>query len=120
MPSIFLVNWFRKNDDGKIIWPGFGENSRVLKWITERVDGKVGAEKTIVGNTARAEDLDLTGLEISLDEVKEVLAVDPAEWASDVDDNAEYLNFLGSRVPDEVLEQFEALKSRIEEASAAK
>ena len=120
MPSIFLVNWFRKNDEGKIIWPGFGENSRVLKWITERVDGKVGAEKTIVGNTARAEDLDLTGLETSLDEVKEVLAVDPAEWASDVDDNAEYLNFLGSRVPDEVLEQFEALKSRIEEASAAK
>ena len=120
MPSIFLVNWFRKNDDGKIIWPGFGENSRVLKWITERVDGKVGAEKTIVGNTARAEDLDLTGLETSLDEVKEALAVDPAEWSSDVDDNAEYLNFLGSRVPDEVLEQFEALKSRIEEASAAK
>lgn len=120
MPSIFLVNWFRKNDDGKIIWPGFGENSRVLKWITERVDGKVGAEKTIVGNTARAEDLDLTGLETSLDEVKEVLAVDPAEWSSDVDDNAEYLNFLGSRVPDEVLEQFEALKSRIEEASATK
>ena len=120
MPSIFLVNWFRKNDEGKIIWPGFGENSRVLKWITERVDGKVGAEKTIVGNTARAEDLDLTGLETSLDEVKEVLAVDPAEWASDVDDNAEYLNFLGSRVPDEVLEQFEALKSRIEEASATK
>lgn len=120
MPSIFLVNWFRKNDEGKIIWPGFGENSRVLKWITERVDGKVGAEKTIVGNTARAEDLDLTGLESSLDEVKEVLAVDPAEWASDVDDNAEYLNFLGSRVPDEVLEQFEALKSRIEEASATK
>lgn len=119
MPSIFLVNWFRKNDDGKIIWPGFGENSRVLKWITERVDGKVGAEKTIVGNTARAEDLDLTGLETSLDEVKEALAVDPAEWSSDVDDNAEYLNFLGSRVPDEVLEQFEALKSRIEEASAA-
>ena len=120
MPSIFLVNWFRKNDEGKIIWPGFGENSRVLKWITERVDGKVGAEKTIVGNTARAEDLDLTGLETSLDEVKEVLAVDPAEWASDVDDNAEYLNFLGSRVPDEVLEQFEALKSRIEEASTTK
>lgn len=116
MPSIFLVNWFRKDDDGKMLWPGFGENSRVLKWITERIEGKVDAEKTVVGNTARAEDMDLSGLDIDIEDVRQALHVEPSEWAADMEDNAEYLAFLGSRVPQEVHEQFNALKSRVEEA----
>lgn len=116
MPSIFLVNWFRKDDDGKMLWPGFGENSRVLKWITERIEGKVDAEKTVVGNTARAEDMDLSGLDIDIEDVRQALHVEPSEWAADMEDNAEYLAFLGSRVPQEVHDQFNALKSRVEEA----
>lgn len=116
MPSIFLVNWFRKDDDGKMLWPGFGENSRVLKWITERIEGKVDAEKTVVGNTARAKDMDLSGLDIDIEDVRQALHVEPSEWAADMEDNAEYLAFLGSRVPQEVHDQFNALKSRVEEA----
>ncbi|MFH0411484.1 phosphoenolpyruvate carboxykinase (GTP) [Corynebacterium sp. L4756] len=114
MPKIFLVNWFRRGDDGRFLWPGFGENSRVLKWVIDRVEGKVGAEETVIGNTARAEDLDLTGLDTPLDDIKDALAVDPAEWGADLEDNLEYLRFLGPRVPQEVHNQLDALQDRIE------
>ena len=116
MPSIFLVNWFRKDEDGNMLWPGFGDNSRVLKWITERIEGRVDAEKTVIGNTARAEDLDLSGLDVEIDDVRKALHVEPSEWAGDMEDNAEYLAFLGSRVPQEVHNQFDALKKRVEDA----
>ena len=80
MPKIFYVNWFRKNDDGKFLWPGFGDNSRVLKWIVDRLEGRVEADNTIVGQTARVEDLDLTGLEgYTEDDVKAALAVHKAD-----------------------------------------
>ena len=115
MPRIFLVNWFRKGENG-FLWPGFGENSRVLKWIVERIEGKVGAEETVVGYTARAEDLDLTGLDVDFDDVKKALEVNPQDWAADVEENGEYLNFLGSRLPEEIREEFGALKERIESA----
>ena len=114
LPKIFLVNWFRRGEDGRFLWPGFGENSRVLKWVIDRVEGNVGAEETVIGNTARAEDLDLTGLDTPLDDIKEALAVDPAEWGADLEDNLEYLRFLGPRVPQEVHNQLDALQKRIE------
>jgi hypothetical protein len=117
MPKIFLVNWFRRGDDGRFLWPGFGENSRVLKWIVDRIEGKVDAEKTVVGNTARAEDLDLSGLDTPLDDVKESLSAPAASWARDLDDNAEYLEFLGKHVPKEVHEEFAALRERVAAAS---
>ena len=116
MPSIFLVNWFRRGDDGRFLWPGFGENSRVLKWIVDRIDGKVEAAETVVGHTARPEDIDLAGTDTHIADVKEALAVDPAEWAADIEDNESYLKFLGDRVPAEVHEQFEALKKRLADA----
>ena len=119
MPAIFLVNWFRKGDDGKMLWPGFGENSRVLKWIIDRIEGNVGAEETIIGSTARAEDLDLHGLDVEIDKVKQALAVHAEDWSGDIQDNSDYLNFLGSRVPQEVWDQFDALKSRVEEHQSA-
>ena len=119
MPAIFLVNWFRKGDDGKMLWPGFGENSRVLKWIIDRIEGNVGAEETIIGSTARAEDLDLHGLDVEIDKVKQALAVHAEDWSGDIQDNSDYLNFLGSRVPQEVWDQFDALKSRVEEHHSA-
>ena len=116
LPEVFLVNWFRRGDDGRFLWPGFGENSRVLKWITERVEGKAGAAETLVGHTARAEDLDLSGLDTPVEDVEASLAVIPDEWAANIEDNSEYLTFLGSRVPSEVFEEFEALKTRITDA----
>ncbi|WP_394281108.1 phosphoenolpyruvate carboxykinase (GTP) [Corynebacterium sp.] len=116
LPKVFLVNWFRRGDDGRFLWPGFGENSRVLKWVTQRVDGTVDAEETLVGYTARAEDLDLEGLDTPLEDVKEALAVNPGEWAANVEDNEEYIASLGSRVPQEVHDEFNALKERISKA----
>ena len=114
MPEIFLVNWFRRGEDGRFLWPGFGDNSRVLKWVVERIEGKVGAEETVVGQTARAEDLDLTGLDTPIEDVKEALSAPAEDWARDVADDEEYLAFLGPRVPNEVHEQLGKLKERIE------
>ncbi|TVU56422.1 phosphoenolpyruvate carboxykinase (GTP), partial [Corynebacterium aurimucosum] len=117
MPAIFLVNWFRRGEDRRFLWPGFGENSRVLKWIVDRIEGNVDAVETVVGHTARPEDIDLTGLDFDIEDVREALAVNPADWAGDMEDNKEYLTFLGSRVPSEVWDQFSALKQRVESAS---
>ncbi|QNE90308.1 phosphoenolpyruvate carboxykinase (GTP) [Corynebacterium incognita] len=117
MPAIFLVNWFRKGEDGQMLWPGFGENSRVLKWIIDRIEGNVEAVDTVVGSTAKASDFDLEGLDIDLKDLEAALAVNPADWKSDLEDNMEYLQFLGERVPQEVWTQFEALKKRVEDAS---
>lgn len=113
MPAVFLVNWFRRGEDGRYLWPGFGDNSRVLKWIIDRIEGRVDAEETVVGYTARAEDIDTEGLNEPIEDVQEALAVDPAEWERDLADNEEWLKFLGPRVPQEVWDEFEALKERI-------
>ncbi|CAM4273087.1 MULTISPECIES: phosphoenolpyruvate carboxykinase (GTP) [Corynebacterium] len=116
LPSIFLVNWFRRGEDGRFLWPGFGENSRVLKWVVERIEGKVGAEETPVGHTARVEDLDLTGLDTPAKDVKEALYPDPELWAHDVADGREYLEGLGSRVPQELFDQLDQLSERVKAA----
>ena len=118
MPPIFLVNWFRRGDDGRFLWPGFGENSRVLKWIVDRIEGRVGAEDTLVGHTARAEDLDLSGLDTPLEDVKEALYPDPELWADDIEDSRGYLEGLGHRVPREIFEQLDKLEERTEAARA--
>lgn len=117
LPKIYLVNWFRRGDDGRFLWPGFGENSRILKWIVDRIEGKVGAEETIVGRTARAEDLDLDGLDTPIEDVREALSAPASDWSNEVDDNSAWLTFLGPRVPQEVWNQFEELKKRIAAAS---
>lgn len=116
MPSIFLVNWFRRGDDGRFLWPGYGENSRVLKWIIDRIEGKVGARPTVVGNTARSADIDVEGLDIAMDDVREALTAPAILWHKDLDDNEAYLKFLGDRVPAEVWAEFEALKRRVYDA----
>ena len=117
MPKIFYVNWFRKNDDGKWLWPGFGDNSRVLKWIVDRLEGRVEADETIVGQTARVEDLDLSGLEgYTEDDVKSALVVNKADWERELPDLDAWFEKLGPKVPQEVHDEYEALKQRIAEA----
>ena len=113
MPEVFLVNWFRRGEDGRFLWPGFGENSRVLKWIVDRIEGRVEADETVVGYTARYEDLDTEGLSEPEEDIREALSVHPEEWERDVASNEEWLKFLGPKVPAEVWEQHEALKQRI-------
>ncbi|MDO5076740.1 phosphoenolpyruvate carboxykinase (GTP) [Corynebacterium sp.] len=117
MPEVFLVNWFRRGEDGRFLWPGFGDNSRVLKWIVDRIEGRVDAEQTVAGLTARVEDLDLTGLETPLEDIREALSAPAEQWAADVEDNEAWLAELGPKVPAEVLKEFEALKKRISDAS---
>ncbi|PRQ11849.1 phosphoenolpyruvate carboxykinase (GTP) [Corynebacterium sp. 13CS0277] len=116
MPAVFLVNWFRRGDDGRFLWPGFGENSRVLKWIVDRIEGRVGARETVAGHTANVEDLDLTGLDVDIDDVREALSAHPSQWEGDIADNEAWLEKLGPKVPAEVHEQFEALKQRVRAA----
>ena len=116
LPSIFLVNWFRRGEDGRFLWPGFGENSRVLKWIVDRIEGNVDADQTPVGNTAKVEDLDLSGLDTPAEDVKEALYPDPELWANDVEDARSYLEGLGSRVPQELFDQLDQLAERVKAA----
>ena len=90
-PPVFHVNWFRKNAEGKFLWPGFGQNMRVLKWIVERVQGKADAQKAGIGNVPGYGDIDWTGLDFSEEEWNEVMALDDAKLAEQRADNAEYL-----------------------------
>ena len=113
MPSIFLVNWFRRGEDGRFLWPGFGENSRVLKWIVDRIEGRVEADETVAGNVARAEDLDLSGLDTPIEDVREALAVNPEEFAADFEEGKEYLGTLGDRIPKEIFDELEKSRSMI-------
>lgn len=114
MPAVFLVNWFRRGDDGRFLWPGFGDNSRVLKWIVDRIEGRVEARETVVGYTANAEDLDLEGLDTPIEDVKEALRAPAEKWQGDLADNEEWLKSLGD-IPQEIWDEFEALKNRVEE-----
>ena len=117
MPEIFLVNWFRRGDDDRFLWPGFGDNSRVLKWVIDRIEGNVDAEETVVGYTARAEDLDLTGLDTPIEDVREALTADPELWKEDVADSRRYLESLGTRVPQEIFDQLAKLDERVQAAA---
>lgn len=99
LPKIYQANWFRKGEDGKFLWPGFGENSRVLKWIFERIDGKAEGQKTPVGIVPTAKSLDLTNLDIPLKNVESLLSVDRAEWLRDMEELREYYNVFGDRLP---------------------
>jgi len=114
LPKVFFVNWFRKGSDGKYLWPGFGENSRVLKWISERVDGKVEALKSAVGWLPKPEALDLRGLNISPENVKALFHIYPAIWKKEAADAQAYFQKLGERLPREMDDQVAALNARLD------
>ena len=112
-PKIFYANWFRKSPDGKWLWPGFGENARVLKWMCERVDGKVGAVETPVGYVPKAGDLDVSGLKINESEMAELLRIDVDGWKGEVPEIETYLNTAGARLPARMKAQLAGLKKRV-------
>ncbi|MEN6615231.1 MAG: phosphoenolpyruvate carboxykinase (GTP) [Syntrophorhabdus sp.] len=112
-PKIFYTNWFRKTEDGRWLWPGFGENSRVLKWMCDRVDGKAGAAKTAIGYMPEAKDLDLTGLDIAAEDIAELLRVDTAQWEEETKDMQEHFAQFGDRLPNALADQLKALIERL-------
>ncbi|WP_410871359.1 phosphoenolpyruvate carboxykinase (GTP) [Nocardia sp. A7] len=113
LPKIFYVNWFRRGDDGRFLWPGFGENSRVLEWIVGRIEGRSGATATAVGNVPSAADLDLAGLDVVAADVDEALAVNADEWRKEIPSIEEWFEFVGEKLPSGVRDEFEALKERL-------
>jgi len=113
LPAIFYVNWFRKSPEGKFLWPGYGENSRVLKWVFERSEGAAGAAETPIGYVPRPADLYLDGLKLSPEALGELLKVDRAEWAAETEDIAHHFERFGSRLPAELAAQLDALKARL-------
>ena len=112
-PRIFYVNWFRKTPEGRWLWPGFGENSRVLKWMCERVEGKVDAVKTPIGLLPAIDDLYMKGLSISEQDIKALLKVDIDAWRMEIPDIEKHFAQFGDRLPDRLKKQFKALKSRL-------
>ena len=112
-PQIFHVNWFRTDDEGNFIWPGFGDNMRVLMWILDRCEGKVDAVETAIGFVPKAEDLNLEGLDISEETIKELLSVDTENWKADCKAIREFYAQIGERVPAELYEELEALEARL-------
>jgi phosphoenolpyruvate carboxykinase (GTP) len=113
LPAIFYVNWFRKTADGKWLWPGYGENSRVLKWVVERVAGKVTARETPIGYVPTEGDLDLTGMDIAPETVKQVLQVDREEWRQELPGIAQHLAIFGDKLPPELQVEYKNLKKRL-------
>ncbi|HEX5142352.1 MAG TPA: phosphoenolpyruvate carboxykinase (GTP) [Mycobacterium sp.] len=113
LPKVFFVNWFRRGDDGRFLWPGFGENSRVLKWVIERIEGTATGSTTPIGVVPTVDDIDLTGLDIDRLDVEEALRVDPEEWRAELPQIEEWFEFVGEKLPTGIKDEFDALKQRL-------
>ncbi|BBX24466.1 phosphoenolpyruvate carboxykinase [GTP] [Mycolicibacter terrae] len=113
LPKVFFVNWFRRGEDGRFLWPGFGENSRVLKWIIDRVEGKGSGESTPIGTVPHASDLELAGLEVDPADVEQALTVDVDEWRAELPLIEEWFEFIGDQLPTGLRDEFDALKQRL-------
>jgi phosphoenolpyruvate carboxykinase (GTP) len=112
-PRIFHVNWFRTNEEGKFLWPGFGDNIRVLKWILERVDNRAPARATAIGNVPTADALDLAGLDLNVPRMDELLAVDPGAWLEELTRNGAFLQRFEDRLPSSLQAEHHALRDRL-------
>ncbi len=116
-PKIFHVNWFRTDDNGNFIWPGFGDNMRVLMWILARCEGKVDADISPIGYLPKAEDINIEGLDdVSVDTIKDLLSVDVESWLADVENIKEFYAQVGARVPETLYDELAALEARLNAA----
>ena len=112
-PKIFHVNWFRTDDEGHFIWPGFGENMRVLMWILARCDGKVDAKETEIGYVPYDKDINLEGIDVTPETLSYLLSIDVASWKDDINNIKEFYGLVGDRVPKEMKEELKALEERL-------
>ena len=116
LPRIYSVNWFRKDADGKFMWPGYGENSRVLEWIVRRLDGEADAVTTPIGLVPAVGELNVDGLDISADQLAELFAIDPNTWLAEADLTEEYYEQFGDRVPEALRLELAGLRDRLHRA----
>ena len=114
-----MVNWFRKGPNGNFLWPGYSENLRVLKWMLDRIHDRMPARKTAVGSVPDITDLDLSGLEIAPDDLREALAVKPEEWKIETQSASEFFDKIGSTVPAELRRCLVAFNEALSGAGAA-
>ena len=112
-PKIFNVNWFRLDEDGKFMWPGFGDNFRVLEWIIKRCEGKADAVETPIGYLPRPEDINLEGLDMDMETLKKILTVDNDKWTAETKEIEEYYKIFGDKLPAELRAELEGLKERL-------
>ena len=108
-PKLFLVNWFRKDEDGRFLWPGFGENMRVLKWVLDRAHGRIGGRETPIGWVPREGDIDLSGLDLDPELFQKATAVDAREWIADIEGQQEFFDQIGDSMPKALVKQRELL-----------
>jgi phosphoenolpyruvate carboxykinase (GTP) len=116
LPKIFMVNWFRKDADGKFIWPGFGENSRVLAWIFRRCDEEAGAVESPIGLVPASNALETAGLDLSSAQLQELLRVDPEEWGAQLPQIRQHYAGFGDALPNELRRQLDELERRLDRA----
>ena len=109
LPKIFHVNWFRRDADDRFLWPGFGENLRVLRWIIDRCEGSVEADELPIGHLPKAGTIDVSGLDVSPETLQQLLAVDPEQWREEMQDIGEYLQSYGERLPDRLRAEHEKI-----------
>jgi phosphoenolpyruvate carboxykinase (GTP) len=113
LPKIYYVNWFRRDADGRFLWPGFGENSRVLKWIIERIEGRAAAADTPIGRVPSPDQLDLSGLDVPTGDVTAALAVDVDEWLAELPSIEQWFTKIGDTLPSSMRDELDALKWRL-------
>jgi phosphoenolpyruvate carboxykinase (GTP) len=116
-PKIFHVNWFRRDENGKFLWPGYGENVRVLKWMLDRIESRAQATDTPIGYVPTPDSLDLDGLSIPRKNLDELLAVDPADWTQELTETGKFFEKFGDRLPDEIRAEHKALADRLQRSS---
>jgi phosphoenolpyruvate carboxykinase (GTP) len=115
LPKIFHVNWFRKSQEGKFLWPGFGDNMRVLEWILGRCSGTEGAEETAIGNVPRTEDLNLDGLDLPNANLEALLHIDGDGWIDEYESIGEYLSSYGARMPQALIKEQQRIAAMLAE-----
>ena len=115
-PRIFQVNWFRRGSDGRFLWPGFGDNSRVIDWIIRRIDGEVGVVDSPIGRLPRIEDLNLEGIEVPAEDLDELFSIDPDAWLAEADVTETFFDTFGDTLPAELRSELASLRSRLSQA----
>ncbi|MGH2867821.1 MAG: phosphoenolpyruvate carboxykinase domain-containing protein, partial [Solirubrobacteraceae bacterium] len=114
LPKIFYVNWFRRDDEGKFVWPGFRENIRVLKWAIDRIEGTAPAVETAIGRIPAADGLDVAGLDLSADDLNVALNVELDEWRAELPGIEEWFAKIGDKLPTSMRDELDALKHRLD------